>query len=50
MNLLYQKKVVNRKLSLRNNIFNNKFVVSPMCQYSSQDGTQNEWHYHHLKI
>ena len=49
MNLLYQKKVVNRKLSLRNNIFNNKFVVSPMCQYSSQDGTPNEWHYHHLK-
>ena len=32
-----------RSLTLRNRI-----VVSPMCQYSSQDGMPNEWHAVHL--
>lgn len=26
----------------------NRIVVSPMCQYSSEDGFANEWHYVHL--
>jgi 2,4-dienoyl-CoA reductase-like NADH-dependent reductase (Old Yellow Enzyme family) len=32
-----------REIKLRNRI-----VVSPMCQYSSQDGFANEWHFVHL--
>jgi len=26
----------------------NRVVVSPMCQYSSQDGFANDWHLVHL--
>ena len=26
----------------------NRVVVSPMCQYSSEDGFANEWHFVHL--
>jgi 2,4-dienoyl-CoA reductase-like NADH-dependent reductase (Old Yellow Enzyme family) len=32
-----------RSLTLRNRIF-----VSPMCQYSSEEGMPNEWHFVHL--
>jgi 2,4-dienoyl-CoA reductase-like NADH-dependent reductase (Old Yellow Enzyme family) len=32
-----------RSVTLRNRI-----VVSPMCQYSSEDGLPNEWHHVHL--
>ncbi len=32
-----------RKITLRNRI-----VVSPMCQYSSEDGFANDWHFVHL--
>jgi 2,4-dienoyl-CoA reductase-like NADH-dependent reductase (Old Yellow Enzyme family) len=35
--------IVLREIKLRNRI-----VVSPMCQYSSQDGFANEWHFVHL--
>lgn len=28
--------------------FRNRIVVSPMCQYSSQDGYANDWHLIHL--
>jgi 2,4-dienoyl-CoA reductase-like NADH-dependent reductase (Old Yellow Enzyme family) len=28
--------------------FRNRIVVSPMCQYSSQDGFANDWHLVHL--
>src|SRR5688572_12158180 len=28
--------------------FKNRIVVSPMCQYSSEDGFANEWHLVHL--
>ncbi len=31
-------------LSLRNVTFENRIVVSPMCQYSSIDGNANDWH------
>jgi len=26
----------------------NRIVVSPMCQYSSQDGEANDWHFTHI--
>jgi 2,4-dienoyl-CoA reductase-like NADH-dependent reductase (Old Yellow Enzyme family) len=35
-------------LTIRDITFNNRIVVSPMCQYSSQDGMAGEWHLVHL--
>ncbi len=35
-------------LSLRELTLRNRIIVSPMCQYSSQDGFANEWHFVHL--
>lgn len=35
-------------LSLRNIQLKNRLVVSPMCQYSSEDGFANDWHLVHL--
>jgi 2,4-dienoyl-CoA reductase-like NADH-dependent reductase (Old Yellow Enzyme family) len=35
-------------LVLRGVTLPNRIVVSPMCQYSSQDGFANDWHYVHL--
>jgi 2,4-dienoyl-CoA reductase-like NADH-dependent reductase (Old Yellow Enzyme family) len=35
-------------LTLREVKLRNRIVVSPMCQYSSQDGFANEWHFVHL--
>jgi 2,4-dienoyl-CoA reductase-like NADH-dependent reductase (Old Yellow Enzyme family) len=26
----------------------NRIVVSPMCQYSADDGAANDWHLNHL--
>ncbi|MDE2481218.1 MAG: NADH:flavin oxidoreductase/NADH oxidase [bacterium] len=31
-------------ISLRDVTFENRIVISPMCQYSAQDGTANDWH------
>lgn len=36
------------KFSLRNTHFKNRIVISPMCQYSANNGVPNEWHYLHL--
>ena len=33
---------------LRNLLLENRVVVSPMCQYSADDGTINDWHLVHL--
>jgi 2,4-dienoyl-CoA reductase-like NADH-dependent reductase (Old Yellow Enzyme family) len=33
---------------LRSIEFRNRIGVSPMCQYSSQDGFANDWHLVHL--
>jgi anthraniloyl-CoA monooxygenase len=33
---------------LRDLVLANRIVVSPMCQYSAEDGTPNEWHLVHL--
>jgi 2,4-dienoyl-CoA reductase-like NADH-dependent reductase (Old Yellow Enzyme family) len=35
-------------LNLRNVTLPNRIVVSPMCQYSAQDGLANDWHLVHL--
>jgi 2,4-dienoyl-CoA reductase-like NADH-dependent reductase (Old Yellow Enzyme family) len=35
-------------LTLRGVTFRNRIFVSPMCQYSSEDGLPNEWHFVHL--
>ena len=33
---------------LRDMTLSNRVVVSPMCQYSAEDGTPNDWHLVHL--
>lgn len=35
-------------LKIRNVELKNRLVVSPMCQYSSEDGFANDWHLVHL--
>lgn len=35
-------------LNIRSVIFKNRIAVSPMCEYSSEDGFANEWHIVHL--
>lgn len=35
-------------LQLRDLTFKNRIFVSPMCQYSAQDGVPNSWHMVHL--
>ncbi len=35
-------------LRLRGSELANRVVVSPMCQYSAEDGTPNDWHLVHL--
>ncbi|MEA2338779.1 MAG: hypothetical protein QOE82_2786, partial [Thermoanaerobaculia bacterium] len=34
--------------SIRSISFRNRVFVSPMCQYSSDDGLPNDWHLVHL--
>lgn len=36
------------RLTIRDVSFRNRIFVSPMCQYSSQDGLPNDWHLVHL--
>src|SRR4030081_1060001 len=35
-------------LTVRAVTFRNRIGVSPMCQYSSEDGVANDWHLIHL--
>jgi 2,4-dienoyl-CoA reductase-like NADH-dependent reductase (Old Yellow Enzyme family) len=35
-------------LEIRGVTLRNRIVVSPMCQYSSEDGFANDWHFAHL--
>ncbi len=35
-------------LKIRDVAFRNRIAVSPMCQYSSEDGLANDWHLVHL--
>src|SRR5258708_1889363 len=36
------------EFKLRNITFKNRIFVSPMCQYSSEDGLPTDWHFVHL--
>ena len=42
MSLLFQP------ITIKNIAFKNRIVVSPMCQYSANDGFANDWHLVHL--
>src|SRR6266852_6383631 len=35
-------------LRIRDITFRHRIAVSPMCQYSSEDGFANDWHFVHL--
>src|SRR6187200_613344 len=35
-------------LTIRGVTFRNRIVMSPMCQYSADDGMANDWHLVHL--
>ncbi len=35
-------------IKIRDITFRNRVAVSPMCEYSSEDGFANEWHFVHL--
>src|SRR5213082_2008656 len=35
-------------LAIRDLKFTNRVFVSPMCQYSAEDGFANDWHFVHL--
>ena len=37
-----------QSIIIRSITFNNRIVVSPMCQYSAEDGFANDWHLVHL--
>jgi NADH:flavin oxidoreductase / NADH oxidase family len=37
-----------RPLTLRSVETRNRIMMSPMCQYSAQDGLADEWHFAHL--
>lgn len=37
-----------KKLKIKNNLLNNRYVISPMCQYSAKNGNPSDWHYFHL--
>src|SRR5690348_14720683 len=36
------------ELKIRDLSFRNRIAVSPMCEYSSEDGFANDWHLVHL--
>ena len=38
-----------KNLKINNITLKNRIVISPMCQYSSKNGSPSEWHYHHLE-
>jgi len=35
-------------LKIRDVVFKNRIGISPMCQYISEDGFINDWHFSHL--
>ncbi|MDC3355484.1 hypothetical protein OAV82_02610 [Candidatus Pelagibacter sp.] len=38
-----------KNLKINNITLKNRIVVSPMCQYSSKNGSPSKWHYQHLE-
>ena len=37
-----------RPITFRSVTARNRIMVSPMCQYSADDGVANDWHFQHL--
>ena len=37
-----------KPIKINNILLKNRFVVSPMCQYSAKNGCPTKWHYEHL--
>jgi 2,4-dienoyl-CoA reductase-like NADH-dependent reductase (Old Yellow Enzyme family) len=37
-----------KPIKINNILLKNRFVVSPMCQYSAKNGCPTKWHYKHL--
>jgi 2,4-dienoyl-CoA reductase-like NADH-dependent reductase (Old Yellow Enzyme family) len=37
-----------KKFKIGNHLLKNRYVVSPMCQYSAKNGNPTDWHYSHL--
>ncbi len=37
-----------KPIKLREILAANRVVISPMCQYSAEDGLPNQWHYQHI--
>ena len=45
------KNKIFEKIKIKDTEFSNRIVVSPMCQYSAENGLMNDWHfniYHNL--
>jgi len=38
-----------KKLKINKVLLKNRIVISPMCQYSSKNGSPSNWHYDHLQ-
>jgi len=36
------------KIKINNTVLKNRIVISPMCQYSANNGSPSKWHYKHL--
>ena len=36
------------KIKINQTILRNRIVISPMCQYSSKNGSPSKWHYKHI--
>src|SRR5215813_11055936 len=37
-----------RPLTMRSVAIGNRIMMSPMCQYSAEDGRPNDWHFAHI--
>ena len=42
------KNTIFEKIKIKDTEFSNRIVVSPMCQYSAENGLMNNWHFQHL--
>ena len=42
------KNTIFEKIKIKDTEFSNRIVVSPMCQYSAENGLMNDWHFQHL--
>ena len=42
------KNKIFEKIKIKDTEFSNRIVVSPMCQYSAENGLMNDWHFQHL--